>query len=59
MYNGSKRAEIKPMRYHPKLKAGVAIITVSAAAITRKPSVACHDQSAHTTVQMMSHQRAA
>lgn len=59
MYKGSKRAEISPMRYHPKLKAGVAIITVSAAAITRKPSVACQDQSAHTAVQIRSHQRAA
>ena len=59
MYNGSKRAEIKPMRYQPTVSNGVANMTVNAAAITQKPSVACHDQTAHRPVHTGSHHRAA
>ena len=59
MYLGATRADTTPMMYQPMLSKGVAIMTVSAAAMTRKPSVACQDHTAEESVQIGSHQRAA
>jgi len=47
------------MRYQPNVSSGVATMTVRAAAITKKPSVTCQDQSAERPVQSKSHHRAA
>lgn len=53
------RAETIPMRYQPIDKNSVAIITVNAAAMTRRPSVACQDHTAQAAVQIGSHHLAA
>ena len=47
------------MRYQPIVKNSVAIIRVSAAAMTMWPSVACQDHTAHAAVHTGSHHLAA
>ena len=59
MYRAGYRFETKLIRYHPNVKSGVATMTVSAAAMMKKPSVAFHDHRALRPVHSGNHQRAA